>query len=346
MLEKPDISDEKIITCLKFDYGLSAPDVIFLPLGNDSNTVAYKVHTSNNQSYFLKLRTGNFDDNSVTVPTFLKDEGIKHIIPPIETTSGNLLANLGNHKIILYPFVEGKSGFDVLLSDQQWFDFGNTLKSIHKAKIPTELKNQLRSETFSPKWLDVLKMFLKRIINESFEEPTAAKMAVFLKTKSEEITSVIEKTEKLRSIVKERNLPFVLCHYDIHAGNLLIDGQDNIFIVDWDNPILAPKERDLMFIGSGIGYIWNTEKESKLFYKGYGEEDIDPVAIVYYRYVRLIEDIAIYAQDTFLTDEGGKDRERNLEYLKHNFLPENVLDLAKKSEKLLPQEIKAQLAEI
>jgi hypothetical protein len=42
-----------------------------------------------------------------------------------------------------------------------------------------------------------------------------------------------------------------LCHSDIHAGNILIDVNDDFYIVDWDNPILAPKEHDLMFIGGG-----------------------------------------------------------------------------------------------
>ncbi len=32
---------------------------------------------------------------------------------------------------------------------------------------------------------------------------------------------------------------------------MLIDANDALYIVDWDNPILAPKERDLMFIGGG-----------------------------------------------------------------------------------------------
>ena len=46
-----------------------------------------------------------------------------------------------------------------------------------------------------------------------------------------------------------------MCHKDIHGGNILIrtDGQPPVlYILDWDDPILAPKERDLMFIGGGI----------------------------------------------------------------------------------------------
>ena len=49
------------------------------------------------------------------------------------------------------------------------------------------------------------------------------------------------------------NIPtlFVLCHSDIHGGNILIADTGELYVVDWDDPILAPKERDLMFIGGG-----------------------------------------------------------------------------------------------
>ena len=39
----------------------------------------------------------------------------------------------------------------------------------------------------------------------------------------------------------------------VHAGNVLLGDNDKLAIVDWDNPIMAPKERDLMFVGGGIG---------------------------------------------------------------------------------------------
>lgn len=43
-------------------------------------------------------------------------------------------------------------------------------------------------------------------------------------------------------------LDFVLCHADFHDANLLIDPTGRLFIVDWDEIILAPKERDLVFV--------------------------------------------------------------------------------------------------
>jgi spectinomycin phosphotransferase len=49
----------------------------------------------------------------------------------------------------------------------------------------------------------------------------------------------------------------------------VIDGF--VYNVDWDHPNLAPKERDLMFIGGAQGFIGHApQEEETLFYLGYG----------------------------------------------------------------------------
>ena len=49
---------------------------------------------------------------------------------------------------------------------------------------------------------------------------------------------------------------------------MLIDGKGDLYIVDWDAPIMAPKERDLMFIGGGVANVWNNPHEEDCFIKG------------------------------------------------------------------------------
>ena len=81
-----------------------------------------------------------------------------------------------------------------------------------------------------------------------------------------------------------------------------------IYIVDWDEPIMAPKERDLMFIGGGVANVWNKPHEEKLFYKGYGKTEINSTILAYYRHERIVEDIAVYGHELLLTMAGGEDR--------------------------------------
>ena len=334
MLEKPDLEDEKIISCLRDEYGLSITQFDFLPLGADPNTIVYRAVSDDEIPYFVKLRKNNFEKTAVTLPKFLSDQSIPSIIPPLTTNKGQLWADVETFKLILYPFVVGRNGFEIDMSDRQWFEFGTVLKRIHTAEIPPSIFNQIRKESYSPHWREKVKASLKFIESETFTDPVAVDLASFLEIKCSEILDLLERAERLALNLQADSPTFTVCHSDIHAGNIFIDNKDMLYIVDWDNPIIAPKERDLMFVGGAQGFTGHTlDEEEILFYRGYGQTQINQSALSYYRYERIIEDIAIFCEQLLSTDEGGEDREVSLGYLKSNFLPNNTIEAAYRSDK-------------
>ena len=334
MLEKPNIPDERIISHLQEQYALRVAELTFLPLGADTGTAVYRVIVDNGTTYFLKLRKG-FEEIIVTVPLFLKSQGIEEIIVPFETTSNQYWADFGEYKIILYPFIEGKDGFERELTDQHRRSLGAAFKRIHTAQLPGELRETIRKEMFSSEWREDMKSFQAQAENQTFNDPTAAKLAEFINSNQTEITHLVERAERLASELRSKPLELVLCHTDIHGGNVLIDSKDQLYIVDWDDPILAPKERDLMFIGGRIDDVWKTKREEALFYEGYGKTEINIMALAYYRYERIIEDLAVIAEQLFSTDEGGADRERSYGWFTSNFEPGSTIEIARNTNKLL-----------
>jgi len=333
MLTKPDIKDELIISRLQEEYGLHVSALTFLPIGADLRTAVYRVVTDDGTAYFLKLRR-KFKDVIVRVPLFLKENGVQEIIVPYETRSKQRWADFGEYKLILYPFIEGKDGFERELTDQHRQILGSAFKGIHTAQIPPELKENIRKETFSSEWRDDMKSFQAQVESKVFAEPTAAKLVEFMKSKRSEITHLIERAEELVSVLQSKPLELVLCHTDIHGGNILIctDGRlPVLYIVDWDDPILAPKERDLMFIGGGIDEIWKSEREIAMFYEGYGKTDINLSALAYYRYERVIEDLVVICEQLLTTDEGGADREQGYKWFISNFQPGQTIEIADKT---------------
>ena len=335
MLEKPELKDEKVVDCLRNEFGLSVEKLSFLPLGADLNTAVYQVLTTDKEAYFVKLRKGIFNEASVAVPNFLSESGIKQVIPSFTTQAGQLWANLNPFKVILYPFIEGHHGFEKKLSKKQWGEFGEALKGFHNATIPSGITNSLQKDNFSPHWRDTVKVFLDHIGKETFHEPVALALADFIKSKQIAILELIKRTEHFAQILLEQPLEFILCHGDIHGWNLLIDKNGALYMVDWDTLIIAPKERDLMFIGGGLGDSGYTpQEEEAMFYQGYGQANINQVAISYYRCERVIEDIAVYCEHIFLSDEGGEDRKESLENVKANFLPNGTIDVAYQSASL------------
>ena len=329
MLTKPDLKDEKIIKCLKDAYGLNVATISFLPIGADFNTAVYRVTAHNGEDYFLKLRSGEFLEASVSVPKYLADLGIKQVISPLATNTKQLRASLDVFKAILYPYVEGRNGVEAKLSENQWVQVGATIKKLQSTAIPCAITKDVPRETFSSKWSETVKGFLMRIENEAFEQPVAKKTAEFLKSKSAEILKIIERTKALAFTLRNQALEYVLCHADIHGWNLIVDKKDALYIVDWDTLIFAPRERDLMFISAGI---WDSgltpAEEESLFYHGYGQTKINQDAICYYRFQRIIQDIGEYCEHIFMPDKGGDECTQSFKYLESNFLSGGTLEKA------------------
>ncbi|HEY3311865.1 MAG TPA: aminoglycoside phosphotransferase family protein [Anaerolineales bacterium] len=334
MLEKPDIPDGVIFDCLQRDFGLAARRIEFLPLGYDLDSAVYWADVKGGKSYFVKLRSGVFDEMTVRLPQFLHECGIRQIIAPIKSKSGQPWANLDGYKLILSPFIEGWNGYQVELTKAQWFEFGATLKAIHATKPVPELAGRLQREAFSEQWRQVLKDLLERIDGGGFNDPIAAETAAFLGAQRKLVLDLVRRANNLADVLKNLELEFVLCHADAHAGNIHIGKDGSLYIVDWDNPILAPRERDLMFIGNSQGFRGTTpEEEEASFYRGYGNIRVDQNALAYYRYERIIQDIAIFCQQLLLSDQGGDDREQSFRYLVSNFEAGNTIELAYTTDK-------------
>ncbi|HRQ40266.1 MAG TPA: aminoglycoside phosphotransferase family protein [Chloroflexota bacterium] len=333
MLEKPDFPDEKIITCLQVEYGLDIVQVVFLPLGGDLSTAVYRGVTDDDTPYFCKLKREFFDETAVSLPRFLSEQGIAEIIPPLATQSGQLWAKLDEFNLILYPFVAGTAGYELELSERQWADFGAALKRIHTTTIPPTISRNIPREDYSPEWRERCRQIFKRLDDETFADPIMADMAVLLHSKRAMILNAVERAEQLAHAMSTRAMEFVLCHSDIHPGNLFIDTKGTLFIVDWDYPMLAPKERDLMFIGGGQGFIpYIAEQEETLFYRGYGRTPLDPMALAYYRYERGITDISVECERILLDTLGDQDRAQALQYVQYYLLPGGTIEMAYKSD--------------
>ncbi|MCX5973378.1 MAG: phosphotransferase [Coprothermobacterota bacterium] len=222
MLEKPDLPDEKVTACLRDEYGLTAVRIAFLPLGADRNTAVYRVVAADERPYFVKLRRDDFDEIAVALPKFLRNCGIGQIIAPMATLTGRLWASVGTFRLILTPFVEGHDGYQVNLSDGHWVELGTALKRIHTAVLPPSLAKRILQETYSPRWREILRTILGRVADGAFADSTAAELAAFLQARREQIHDLVDRAERFASALTVQSPEFVLCHSDIHAGNVLI----------------------------------------------------------------------------------------------------------------------------
>lgn len=332
MLEKPDISDERIISGLQEKFSIPVTRIEFLPLGLDSSAWAYLVEVENT-AYFLKLRKEIPNPAGILIPRFLKEQGIRQVMAPLLTKAGDAWASMDNFFLILYPFITDERVMDVGMSDAHWVEFGSVLNQLHATKPTPGLLGQVKRETFIPKQLVFVKELHAQVKIRKFDDPFQKELADFWLENYETIATILERTEALAKRMQETTPEFVLCHADIHTANLLLSNDDKIYIVDWDETLLAPKERDLLFI---IGSIFNDTSDGRwerLFFEGYGETEVDPLALAYYRYDWCVEDIGEFAEDVFGRENLGEETKANsIRWFKSLFTPGNSVETALKTE--------------
>lgn len=205
---------------------------------------------------------------------------------------------------------------------------GRALRQVHNVDVPISLKPRIRREEFSPKWRNVVRSLYTHTETVRTNDEIASNLWKFLQENKSIIQQLVDRSEQLGQQACCHPLKFVLCHSDIHGGNVLVNGTETIYIVDWNDPILAPKERDLMFIGGGVGNVWNKPYEEKLFYQGYGETDVDWTILAYYRFERIVEDIAVYCQELLLKPMKSNNRLEMYKQFISMFEPNGVVDIA------------------
>ncbi len=87
---------------------------------------------------------------------------------------------------------------------------------------------------------------------------------------------------------------------------MLRDQTDHMFVIDWDDVMLAPKERDFIFVreaqvaGSAL-------QDTPPFFQGYGQTEIDWIALTYYRCERVVQDLIEFAKEVFFRKDLGEE---------------------------------------
>ena len=301
MLERPKLADDLIRAQLSASYDLSVEALEFLPVGNDASAWCFRIEAATG-TFFLKLRRGAVNRAALIVPRHLLNCGIDRVVAPIPTKTGGLNARIhadDDYALMLYPFIRGDSHWDMSLSAAQWRDWGRVMRSIHDTPVPPELARHVPNESFGLKWIDKLERVEALLARGEYEGEAAEAVAQIWRENEDVIELYRRRYLALGARLADRSPEYVLCHADIHRANIILDAAGAFHIVDWDETVLAPKERDLMFfIDDGF-----SADATDAFLTGYGDAAVDPLALAYYKTDWVMQEFADYGERVFLTSE-------------------------------------------
>jgi spectinomycin phosphotransferase len=311
MHKQPAIPEERLRACLQEQYNLIPVTLEFLPVGHDYNAGVYRVVSEQGTSYLLKVTSRPLYEPSYLVPRYLRDQGITSVVAPLPTRSNTLWTRLGAWRVIVYPFLEGDTSLTGM-TDEQWQEVGSIFKRIHQVRLSPVGFESLRQETFDPaeyaRWIRAFESQHMRSAGGSI--PERALRSDWVAHQST-IHTAVASLEKLAEVLQARTFSYVICHADLHARNLIRDRAGQVFVIDWDEVMLAPKERDFIFI---------REPQATPFFQGYGQVEIDWIVLTYYRWERVVQDLIEYAQGVFFRDDWSEETRADAARLFHKNL--------------------------
>jgi spectinomycin phosphotransferase len=307
MREKLGIPEDYLRSCLQEHYGLRPISLEFLPLGLDTRSGVYRFMSEHYAHYLLKVRSGPFYEPSCLVPRYLSDQGISSVVAPVLTNSHKLWARFENWTVTVYPFLDGDTSWTGM-TNEHWRELGAIFKRIHKVPPPPHSFQSLRKETFDPteyaRWVRVFEsqhIYGHRDCDVSRRALRSSWMA-----HQTTIRTVVISLENLAQALQRRSGLYILCHADLHPANLIRDRAGQVFVIDWDEVMLAPKERDFIYV-RGLPADGSEGQETIPFFQGYGQTEIDWIALAYYRWERVVQDLIECARDVFLRDDLGEE---------------------------------------
>lgn len=303
------LNSADVIACVNLNYPLFIDELRPHLSSADPDARAF-IAKGAKESFFIKVKRSGLSKTN-TILSFLAKNGINEIILPLDNRFGSGYTSFLEYELAVFPYISGQDGFHKTLTDNQWTRFGTLLKKIHQLD-PTTIQPIVRNEN-----LTAQNLLQSKIYNEDAKD-----RGVDFDTES--IDRLIEKVSALEPTVKNKLLKPCFCHGDIHGGNLLISDSGNLFIVDWDDPIIGPKELDLMFIGGGVENVWNKAEETQVFYSGYGTSAFDADLLAYIRSRRILDDFVFYYPELYQ----NKGSDLMYKHFLNMFKPNGVIEIA------------------
>jgi spectinomycin phosphotransferase len=233
MREPPRITEEDLRACLQDQYDLSPVTLAFLSLGHDYDAGMYRMESEQGTAYALKVTSRSLYEPRCLVPRYLSDQGIASVVAPIPTRSSALWARLSNWIVIVYPWISGESSLTGM-TNEQWKQVGTIFKRIHQVILPPGGFASLRKETFDPteyvRWVRAFET--QHSHTQGRGAPERALRSSWVAHEST-IHTVVTSLEKLAAVLQSRPFPYVICHADLHARNLIRNRAGQVFVIDW-----------------------------------------------------------------------------------------------------------------
>ena len=296
---------------VRADFSLSLTATERVGLGADTSAEVWHAVAEDGLRYAVKW-SGGGSRAALLVPALLTARGVPGIPAPLPTTSGALWSERDGRRLSVVPWVSDEGALDAGLTEDQWRAFGAVLARTHTIDPDPETRSALSREGHTHAAETARVRAIQRVLATPSPDGTpdpgprlvtpprdalAAELAERWSAASDTVEALLAGAGELSRRLRARETaPAVLCHGDPHLGNVLLR-EGRPWLIDWDDAVLAPPERDLLFaLGGVLASAPVHAHEQAWFFEAYtaagGTSHIDPERLAYYRCRRALEDLA------------------------------------------------------
>lgn len=258
------------------------------------------VEAADGRRYFAKLLSPSTQlaatIRSLPVLEEFRALGIDTVSLPLRTRAGQLTAEFAGRTLILFEFIAGRGGHEGRYDFAQYVAL---LARIHRAT--PQIRATLPREDFGlPFAAEFARHFARALREEAAISPVQVELRRLLLDHREQIAADLA---TLRSLAQEcRRTPWspTITHGDAKGDNLIVGADGRLYLIDWDDLLLASAERDTWFdlLGEGDWFAMQNRPPSAEFLRLYRQTfpayQPDSSLLRFYLFRRFFEDLYGY----------------------------------------------------
>jgi spectinomycin phosphotransferase len=244
MITEPAIDRKIIQSAIEVNYQIAVTDLTFIEGGEAS--WGYHVQAQHDKHYFFKIHNGitNYQERFKLTYRLYTDSGITNITHPITNKHEAFVIFLNEYPSALFNFINGHTAAEETLDESERFALGSLLGRIHTVKTDFSLNEDFIYQNMHRlvNSVEIARSFLK----DSSSYKTQA--AELLLEDKKIINNCIQKLHEAGQTLQKRDIDFVICHGEPHKWNTMVDKHGEVFLIDWDDALFAPREKDLRMV--------------------------------------------------------------------------------------------------
>ncbi|MFG1840627.1 phosphotransferase enzyme family protein [Micromonospora sp. NPDC049175] len=316
---------------VRANFGLRLTSMERVTHGADEHARLWLTSTADGARYAVKL-SGGGTAAGLAVPAYLARQGVPGIAAPLRTRDGDLSVDHDGHRLSVVPWVSDQRALDGPMTDAHWQAYGEVLAAVHAVPVTDELSRLLPSGGAAyPSIVAATRAMAERLRDPDPADPAGpvlAELAAVWSTAADRVRALTGEVERGAASLRDGPAP-VLCHGDPHLGNLLLGAGGRVWLIDWDDAVLAPPECDLMFVRGGVrAFAPVTAGQQRAVLTGYGPADIDPARLAWFLAVRALDDLSDWTRQALDPNAEAPDRDRAARIVRGLVSPVGLVTLA------------------